>query len=120
MSATPEEVSALHVTSTTTSPGRSTWGVRDWYLDVSEAADERRMEIVSTLKGRRCATAFEMGTAVPTTVWTRPSSRRARWTTGREPWRFKVLGEDSGGGLRGHALGSELGTDGPVARGAWW
>ena len=121
VSATPEEVSALHSHLDHDQSGEVDFGeFYDWYLDVSEAADERRREIVSTLKGRRCATAFEMGTAVPTTVVDAAivAATSAVDHTGREPWRFKVLGpKTAAAACAAMPLGSELGTDGPVAPG---
>ena len=80
------------------------------------------MEIVSTLKGRRCATAFEMGTAVPTTVVDAAivAATSAVDHTGREPWRFKVLGRRRRRRPARPCPRPELGTDGPVAPGCWW
>lgn len=119
--ATPEEVSALHAHLDHDGSGEVDFGeFYDWYLCVSEAADERRTETMSLLKGRSCATAFESKTAVPTAVVDAAISAATSAVdhTGREPWRFTVVGPKTAAAACGAMpTGSELATDGAPAPG---
>ena len=123
VSATPEEVSALPSHLDHDQSGEVDFGeFYDWYLDVSEAADERRMEIVSTLKGRRCATAFEMGTAVPTTVVDAAivAATSAVDTRAASPGASRCWGRSRAAAARPCPAARSWARTGPSLRGAWW
>lgn len=120
LDATEAEVAALHAHLDHDASGEVDFGeFYDWYQDAAEAADQRRLEIVNTLRGRSCAMAFE-DTPVPNSVVDSAieSALCAVDHRASEPWRFKVLGPETiAAACAAAPVGSELATDGAPAPG---
>ena len=78
-----------------------------WYLDIADAAAERRAELHSVFRGRKCATRFD-----PTPVSTAAvdvaisaAAHAPRMGQGFLPWKFRVLGPTSLSSVMAAAVG---------------